>query len=269
MWLQPEVVPGRILELDRIVNYLLTHSLAKSTQKTYSRVWDQLQDFVVGVLGVPCLLPVNVRIVSQYVAYLYTDGKAYSTILTALSVVAFAHRVRGLESPTDLFLIKKLLAGVKMNAYVPDKRRPILLHLLEQMLEVVDNVVPVSYNRILVKAILAVMFAGGFCVGEVLQSGDVLDHAVRIDNVFAVWNASRVMAYVIYMPSYKHLAGRVAYVRLNEHKGSVACPVQALLHYLAARPSGGQFQFTHINQAVVTREWFVLILKVLQCLEVI
>ena len=123
------------------MEHLLSKSLADSMCKSYTTIWNQYQDFCVRIRE-QVILPLPVTPVTKYVAFLYAKGYKHATILTMLSVIAFVHHIRGLQSPTDYFIVKKVMAGVKVTRKSADPRKPISLDMLVRMLNVVENVVP-------------------------------------------------------------------------------------------------------------------------------
>ena len=225
--------------------------------KSYTKIWDQFQDFVVGVLKIPVSLPVAVEVILQYVAYLYHKGYSYRTMLTHMSVVAFAHRIRGIVSPTDLFIVKKLLVGIRnMAKKGVDIRKPITVALLGALLGVSTGLFDSEWDSVLFRAILAVMFAGGFRIGELVSSGGVTEHTVKYQHIFEVWSGSCLVAMLVKLESYKHSHGKQAVIRLNAHVGHIACPVTALVRYLTLRGAEHGFLFLRQTGKVVTRTWF-------------
>ena len=137
-----------------MVNELIRMSLAKSTFTSYSRIWDQFQTFVLEQLNLPLVMPFSVDIVAKYLAFLYMKQYSASTLMTVASVVAFAHKIRDLQSPTESFLIRKLLAGVRMLRKRGDKRHPINLVLLLRLLNVIPQTMMSRWDKIMMRALM-------------------------------------------------------------------------------------------------------------------
>ena len=57
--------------------------------------------------------PVNVEIISMVISFLTSEKYSASTMLSNVSAVSYIHKLEGWRDPTDSFLIKKMLCGVK------------------------------------------------------------------------------------------------------------------------------------------------------------
>ena len=94
----------------------------------------------------------------------------HKTMLTHASVIVFGHRIRGLASPADAFCIKKQLLGIKWSSKaVAEEWCPFLL--LTKVVLGAPQIVVNGWALALFQAVAVAMFAGGFKVGEVLDSG--------------------------------------------------------------------------------------------------
>ncbi len=120
------------------MRYLLQASLASSTIIAYERHWDNFQAFVEQVLRAPFVMPVDSTVLAQYISYLTLKGYSYSTILTNISVVSFAHKIRNMKDPAVSFLIHKLLLGVRNKLGKPDKRKPITVVILRKLVHLIQ-----------------------------------------------------------------------------------------------------------------------------------
>lgn len=67
-----------------------------------------------GLASLTCLnFPLSEIQIMNYIAKLYLDGLAYTTILSRLSAINFFHIAHGWDSPSASFLVSKALAGVR------------------------------------------------------------------------------------------------------------------------------------------------------------
>ncbi len=69
----------------------------------------------------------------QYIGYMSMSGKAPSTVPQHISAISRAHKLRSLTDPTDNFIIRRMLLGMKRESQVPDSRLPISLPMLSKM----------------------------------------------------------------------------------------------------------------------------------------
>jgi hypothetical protein len=57
--------------------------------------------------------PVPVEILAEFIAYLSYKGLTASTVSTYISGLSHVHKMKGLHDSTKLFLISKMLEGMK------------------------------------------------------------------------------------------------------------------------------------------------------------
>ena len=164
-------------QLETTMTVLLRTSLSPGTIKTYERQWDKFQTFVLDVLHKQFVMPASPYILAKYASYLCLAGYSYSTILSTLSVVSFAHKIRGLGDPASSFLIHKILIGIRKKLAKPDSRKPITEVMLKKMLVLIDMAWKGEYTGVMLRAIFTLMFHLGLQVGEVVRSGDT-EHTV-------------------------------------------------------------------------------------------
>ena len=235
---------------------LLQTSLSQSSVRTYNRHWNNFQEFIWETLHTNLYLPVTAMILGKYISHLCLAGYSYATILTVVSVISFAHKLRGIKDPAASFLITKLLTGVRNKIGRFDGRKPITLTLLRKMMVYIELLWGDSYNALLVKAIFCLMFTFALRVGEVVKS-TTATHTMQLDNVRWIFTRKRVVGMKVKLPSYKASKGRTTTLKIMADKGNATCPVQALMKYVAARGSQPGFLFQQDNGKVVTRRWLV------------
>ena len=104
---------------------LASEGLAISTRSNYARSWRLFNSFI-SELQIPIQLPVDTSVITLFVAYLYNEGHMSSSNRSHLSAIAFSHEVSGYPSPTDSFLISKMLRGVSSHTVQMTKDTPSL-----------------------------------------------------------------------------------------------------------------------------------------------
>ena len=169
-------------QLELKMKALLRTSLSASTRIAYERQWDKFQLFVHSILGKKFTLPVSPLILGKYITHLCITGYSYATIVSVISIISFAHKIRNLPDPANSFVITKLLVGVKKKAGSSDQRQPVTLVLMKKFMCLIDLLWGESYTGVLLKAIIAVMFALGLRVGEAIKSATT-EHTLEMDNI--------------------------------------------------------------------------------------
>lgn len=90
--------------LTRQTQFLLSASLAASTQSAYRRSWQLLQSFQGRTT-----LPLQVAEICNFIAYLYSSQFSAITISSHISAFSYVHKLLGLPDPSQMFIVKKLL----------------------------------------------------------------------------------------------------------------------------------------------------------------
>ena len=71
----------------------------------------------------------------MFVAYMYQEGFKAETIRSHLSAIAYSHKMQGFPSPTDSFLIKKLIKGAGAQSPGGDVRFPVTISILQRLIK--------------------------------------------------------------------------------------------------------------------------------------
>ena len=69
--------------------------------------------------------PIYVCILSQYIAYLFSNKLSPASIATNLSAISFKHKALQLPDPSDSFYIRNVMKGVQNSKGQIDTRLPI------------------------------------------------------------------------------------------------------------------------------------------------
>jgi hypothetical protein len=116
-----EPVDEQLCGLSRELSGVLLKARASSTSRQYGRVfglwrkwteqYDEVQD-----------LPAEPLQVSLYLTFLGRTATSYAKINLAVSALAWAHNISGLESPTLHILVRETLNGLKRSLAKPTCR---------------------------------------------------------------------------------------------------------------------------------------------------
>ena len=148
---------------------------ASKAERTVRAYRSDLRHFESWCATRPCpCLPAGPETVADYVADLATTGTAAATITRRLSSISQAHKMAGLESPTQSQLVRMTVAGIRRTlGTAPHQARPILIVDLVAMVAAL----PDDLRGLRDRALLLIGFAGGMRRSEIvgLDVGDVVE----------------------------------------------------------------------------------------------
>jgi site-specific recombinase XerD len=162
-------------------------------------------------------LPATPETVAAYLAQLADQGVAVSTLMQRVAALAYAHRLAGLQSPTEAPAVRSVVRGIRRElACRPDRKAPATVNALSDMLGQVPATMAGRRDR----ALLLVGFAGAFRRSEL----------VAIDLEDLEGTDPGLIVYLRRSKTDQEGQGRqVAVLRGTRH-----CPVQALQDWLQA-----------------------------------
>ena len=97
-----------------------------------------------------------------FVAYLFDNKYASSTVNTYVSALGYYHRLAGLRDLTKTFYIRKILKGYGKISHKLDTRLPITLPILVRMMQASTIFVFLSINHICLKQCVPWRFLHSF-----------------------------------------------------------------------------------------------------------
>ena len=134
-------IPPSFTQLASIVQELLSASLKSSSVPTYHRAWKCFKEFQLGVFhSQNASLPIAPATLALFVAYLFANHYAISTINTYVSALGYYHRLVGLKDPTKTFYITETVKGYGRINCTLDSRLPITLPILVRFMQVSPSV---------------------------------------------------------------------------------------------------------------------------------
>ena len=212
-------------------------------------------------------LPITREELVEFIAHLSLTGKKASTIGSYISGLAFLHKSKNFQDPSDCFVVRKLLEGCKRDQPgKPDGRRPLTLDLLKQALNGLKVSCYSLYETAMFQAAMVLAFYGFLRVGEftavssnrssgrVLQLNDIVLMPTQGQN-------SKKCVHVTIRYSKTDQRGKSTTLIIPETADQATCPVRALTRYLAMRTPGAGQLFWHFDKSPLTRYQFASILK--------
>ena len=143
-----------------------------------------------------------------------------SSIRSDLSAIAFSHKVSGYPSPTDSFLISKMLRGVSSHTVQNDQRYHITLPILHDILSVAQHVTQSVYHCTLFSAMCATAFYAFLRCGEMCNSPPNL----YLDNV-TIHPSGQALMITFY--SFKYNISKRPFI-INITSKTAPCPVSVV-----------------------------------------
>lgn len=224
------------------VHGLILDSLAPSTRVSY---FSKVREFACFCeeLGLQVKWPVPVDILLRFMLHLFDRDLQPRSITIYLAALAFMAGLKGCEDVTTNFKVRKMMEGMRRSRpVVPDRRRPITAPILQGLLVAFDIVCVGSYEPILFRAVILVMFWGAFRVSEVVISSRLADPAWVIG--WADISLSDAVCKILLRKSKTDQRARGFRVNLRALPGNPLCPVNALINYrrLVSCQAGPLFQ---------------------------
>ena len=125
----------------------------------YTAMWSTFTKYWIKCQLCPTL-PVLLFQLVNYLANLFDQIYAPSTITSHASAISFIHSLFGYTDPTKSFWIKNFLKGISKLSSIPDSRLPFTQHLLHQLINGISAVISVFSHQLMLKAIFLLAFYG-------------------------------------------------------------------------------------------------------------
>ncbi len=243
-------------KLGPAVTGLVNSILNLRTRQTYKQAWQSLKQFLPSI-GISTCLPLSIDTLLAYIAYLNGKDYAAATIATHVSAFSFVHKINNLPSPSDSFLISRILKKLLINS-PSDYRKPISPEILIQIIGSLSHICKSYYETSLFRCMFIIAFLAMLRISE-FTSGNRSNHNIMYENV--VVNTDNV---VLTLLSYKHSAAPVSLV-LNAVRNKTMCPVQAMRSYLINRGTNSGYLFVQADGSPISRSHFTKRLN--ECLK--
>jgi len=100
--------------LEDVVTHFISSSLQPSSIPTYRRAWELYRNFFFGLVGNPSPdFPIPPVTLALFIAHLFQQNYASSTVNTYVSALGYSHRLAGVLDPTKVFFILEMLKGYR------------------------------------------------------------------------------------------------------------------------------------------------------------
>ena len=228
--------------------------MALSSKQLYQRSWVLFSEcyHIINHSNNSLLsLPLTFNHIAIFVAFLHDQGYAPASIVSYVSAIAYVHKLLGLQDPTSSSLVQKLIAGAT-KVYAPKPSRlPITILILHRIILGIDEIIPVHYHKLLLKAMFTTSFFGLMRIGEVTMSKHKTI-PLLINQLQLTMDQA-----IITITHFKHNKGnkpvQIPLLRQDNHD---ICPVYNLSQYLLIRGREPGPLFSFPNSSPVPREFF-------------
>ncbi|XP_054841840.1 integrase/recombinase xerD homolog [Eublepharis macularius] len=234
-------------------------SVAPSTLQAYSAAASRFLAFSKGGEAGGSWPPSQAAVL-RYLAHLRGLGRAPRTMRRDLAAISFFSKAAGFPDPCTCFLARRAVEGWARTAPPRrDRRRPITLAILGQVLQAVPSLCRSPYEAQLFRTAYILAFYGAFRVSELVagSKGDLSGRAVAFKDVS--WSPRRVSIRLRRSKTVQRGKGHV--IHLWAARQHSLCPVRAADRFLSLRPSlSGPF-LMHRDGSPLTRFQFSAILR--------
>lgn len=235
----------------------MNQSISCNTATTYQRSLSELSKFRLSK-GLSEHWPPSLIEILSFIVHLNLRNISHSTISCYLSGISFYCKINDVDDPTQKFVVRKVLEGVKRsNGRVNDQRLPITLDLLINIIRILPAVCINSYEAILFKASFSLSFYALLRISEFAQSNGQMKHTMSFSDISFPGDCLKLR-----IPSSKtDQQGLGTYLQIGKQANHDICPVRLMQKFLKSRP---QFQgplFCHFDGKPLTRYQVVSVLK--------
>lgn len=234
--------------------YLLQKSVAPSSKQLYQRSWalyEECYHIITESNNSQLILPLSTNHIAVFVAFLHDQGYAPSSIVSYVSAIAFVHKLLGYSDPTSASIVQKLIAGAT-KVYAPKPSRlPITILILHRIILGIDEIIPVHYHKLLLKAMFTTSFFGLMRIGEVTMSKHK-SVPLMLDQLQLTVDLATIT-----ITQFKHNKGNKPIpIPLQRQDNFELCPVYNLSQYLLNRGSEPGPLFAFPGPKPVPRDFF-------------
>lgn len=224
--------------MNQSIRQLLDSTLAPATANSYRNAFRHYKRFHAQFYTLDPVLPISTARLAQFIAYCHDQHFKGSTITSMVSALAYLHNINSLPDPSKVFIIKKLLYGLRKHS-TPDRRLPISYAILQNLLTALPSIVPDSSLRLLCQTMFVTAFFALLRIGELTVTSPGSPNTILVRNLSFHFNRKRVHSASILFQTFKHSQGQSATVTLKRHNNKKTCPVRLLFKY--------RKHFTHIS----------------------
>lgn len=246
--------------MNRNLYHLLDSALSPSTKCSYKNALKHYKKFHDTFYVDSPLLPISTEQLAQFITACHNRSLKASTITSYISAISYIHKLHGFTSPSESFLVKKLLHSIRRHKQ-SDKRHPFTMTSLGLIVGSLRSMVTDNYTFKLMRAMFLIAFFGLFRVGEIAYSVNNPQNVIKKEDIVFYYKHSKISHASLTIRSYKHSQGQSSIIPINRQTVKKLCPISALKKYLRAAPLGNGYLFRHCNGQPVSTSYFRSVLR--------
>lgn len=237
---------------------LLAASLTKGSTEVYKRSWKLFTDWAQSFLGdTRLVLPLSPSVIALFVSHLYSLNYACSTVTSYLSAIGYAHKLAGVNDPTETAIIRQILKGYRKLAPSHDVRLPITLPILTRLIASFQHTTESAYQLHLLSAMCSLAFFAFLRIGEITINSSNHSNLIMLPQLERLVNRQgQVTALQLTIVKYKHSDNGRPFV-IYIYKEDTCCPVKTILDFISARGTVHGPLFCWPDGAPIKRTFFV------------
>ena len=202
-------------------------------------------------------LPLQPAIIVLFVSHLYSHNYASSTVTSYLSAIGYAHKLAGVNDPTETAIIHQILKGYRKLAPVRDVRLPITLPILRQLVTSFQHTTESAYQFKMFSAMCSIAFFAFLRIGEITVNGSDQSNLIRLNQHSRLMTTQgQVIALQLTIYKYKHSNNGRPFV-IDVFQEESGCRVKAVLAFISVRGTTSGPMFCWPGGAPVKRSIFV------------
>ena len=159
--------PSSVATLAPVMAHLLDAALSEGTERAYIRAILSYVEFNKTNFPTCKTFPAPAGVLAAFIASLYSRHYAPATLMTYVSALSYIHKLAGQVDPTQLCVIKKLLAGAHKLSGKPDTHLPISPTVLHKIVDATKYIVSSAYLRNMSQSIFLLAFQAFLRIGEI------------------------------------------------------------------------------------------------------
>ena len=187
----------------------------------------------------------NARELVLFASKLFKAQYSHSTIQSYISAISFWHKIHQRPDPTDNFLIKKFLSGIKKVAPAKARLHPVSKDILHFLVNNVQRAGLSKYDQILLKAMLSLMYFACLRIGEVAMSKNKA-HVLKINQFTFLDSTIKCEEKLeINFKSYKHSKSNIPILAIGKQQENTICPITLFKSYRNITTPSCHFSYVH------------------------
>ena len=246
---------------------LTKSSLQPSSIPTYKRAWKLFYQFLNAVFQtVSGAFPISPHTLALFIAYMYKQTYAPSTVSSYVSALGFSHKFLGYPDSTKAFFVIQMLKGYGKLGSRLDCRLPITLPVLRRIMESSAQLTISRYQSYMFNVMCSTALYSFLRIGEITStSSRTSDIPLQVHQLVKLVDSSQhVVAFKIQFGNFKHNYNQRPFSVVINRQPS-CCPVQLLLDYLGLRgPRPGPLFITSDHSPVSRTSFSSLLSLTLQ-----